>query len=167
MHVLCVTTGLHEITARALQEHAPQAEIVTIAPLDLMGYWRILNEHWTGTDDLMVIEHDIEIGPDTVTSLETCPHDWCAFGYWLVNPENIEIGRSPRRLIHSLGCTKYSAKAQRLFSLEALDCHRWDTLDVQIAVRLLPVLGEPHDHGDVPHHHRKGLLYQAMLSLRP
>ena len=71
------------------------------------AYWEELSRRWDGNDDLMVIEHDIEIHADVVPQFTRCPSDWCCFGY--------EYGPSwPDHLITgALGCTRFSAELQR------------------------------------------------------
>jgi hypothetical protein len=125
---------------------------------DDFAYWRAIRERWTGEQDLVVIEHDIEIGPGTVASLEGCGEDWCVFAYDIFGC---------KRLVNALGCTKFSAALQRavppddvaaLFS-HCGHCHGegcWWHLDNYLAIALGNAGFTPHVHGDVAHLHDYG-----------
>ena len=125
---------------------------------DDYGYWRQIRARWRGTDDLVVVEQDIEIGRGTVVSLAGCPEPWCVFGYTV-------FGDIP--LVTGLGCTKIGAVAQRAVPAEAVEarfagCVRcrgagcWWHID-QVVGGLLRRAGlSPHVHGTVRHLHEYG-----------
>jgi hypothetical protein len=153
--VLCCTAQPHPGSMTALKEHAPQAEVIDVAG-DEFAYWREIRRRWTGEADLVIIEQDIEIGPDTIRSLEECDQPWCCYAY--------PIFRRQIRLRVGLGCTKISAAAQRMVSAREIaegfelcaTCKGqgcWWHLDGRIT-QLLKHRGlSPHVHGDVTHHH--------------
>lgn len=153
--VLCAVATPHPKAMEALAAYAPQAEKPDVAG-DNYAYWREIRSRWTGESDLVIIEQDIEIGPDTVASLTECDQDWCVFAY--------PIFRRQIRLRVGLGCTKVSAAAQRKVSARAVaegfelcrDCKGqgcWWHLDGRIAAMLKQAGYTPHVHGDVAHHH--------------
>jgi hypothetical protein len=118
---------------------------------------------WTGEDDLVIIEQDIEIHGDVLASFASCRQHWCAYSYFL------RVGETTCPLAESLGCTKFSAELQRACPPELIaDKHHWQGLDITmgIAIRkhtkdLLPPnirrMGgdlHAHIHGRVNHYHR-------------
>lgn len=153
--VLCCQVSPHPDAMAALERYAPQAELPDVRG-DNYAYWREIAARWTGESDLIIIEQDIEIGPDTVRELEECNQDWCCFAY--------PIFRTRVRLRLGLGCTKVSAAAQRKVTPEAIaegfklcaQCKGkgcWWHLDGRIATMLKRAGLFPHVHGDVQHHH--------------
>lgn len=156
MSVLLCHTVMHPATARSVAEHAPQAELVDVTGDDF-GYWREIRARWQGTEDLVIIEQDIEICAGGVEEMLACDHDWCCYAY--------TIFRTRQRLRYGLGFTKFSARAQQLvngrriaegFTLctmcQGKGC--WYHLDGRIA-ELMRRDGKlkPHVHGDVRHLH--------------
>lgn len=165
----CYVTGdpledgrFHEHRAKqdglaSVRRHAPQAELVDVTG-DQFGYWREIRTRWQGTGDLVIVEHDIVIGPDTISSLEGCDRDWCSFSYDIFGC---------KVLTSSLGCTRFSAALQRAVSLDEVaasfaDCPHcegkgcWWHLDNYLAAFLLGRGFEPHVHGTVEHLHDYG-----------
>jgi hypothetical protein len=156
MRILCCYTNLHPATAAALARWAPDAEFVDVSAT-AGTYSRTLLEHWTGEDDLVTVEHDIEIHAGVIPAFESCGEPWCTFGYYIF-PE-------PHRGIcnYGLGCAKFSAQMQRdidfsrVLTEECPACHfrhiGWQGIDN----RLRALAGErglsPHVHGEVAHHH--------------
>lgn len=148
----------HPSAVAALSAYAPQAEQPDVSD-DNYAYWREISSRWTGERDLIIIEQDIEIGEDTIASLEECDQDWCCFAY--------PIFRTQVRLRVGLGCTKISAAAQRKVTAEAVakgfelcaQCRGkgcWWHLDGRISTMLKRGGFFPHVHGDVIHHHDYG-----------
>lgn len=151
---------LHSSQAAGLESvrrHAPGADMVDVTG-DEFAYWREISARWTGAEDLIVVEHDMLIGPDTVPSLSSCQADWCAFGYDIFGCKRIE---------HALGCTKFSAALQRAVPAETVaalfsHCEHcrgdgcWWHLDNYLAAALAAAGFGPHVHGDVAHLHDYG-----------
>jgi hypothetical protein len=156
MRILCCYTQMHPAAAAAIRQYAPTAELVDVTGDDY-AYWREIRARWQGTGDLILIEQDIEILPESVASMAACEHDWCCYAY--------PIFRNRQRLRNGLGCTKFSARAQRLVGARRIaegfalctfckgqGC--WFHLDGRIS-EILKLDGglSPHVHGDVIHHH--------------
>lgn len=168
MKVLCCYAGranLHPRTARGLRLNCPPAWLEMIdtsgSPTD---YWDALKEHWTGEDDLVVIEQDIEIHEEVLPSFIKCRQPWCSFAYFL------RVGQMSCPLGESLGCTKFSAELQQMVPADLIipdGRHPWFGLDItmNLAIRkratsLVPPNirregGElrAHVHGLVQHYH--------------
>lgn len=153
--VLCCTVSPHEAAMAALEQYAPQAELLDVIG-DNYAYWNAIADRWTGERDLIIVEQDIEIGPDTITTMEQCAQDWCCYAY--------PIFRTKVRLRVGLGCIKISAAAQRKISVGKIAegfetcaaCRGkgcWWHLDGRIAAMLKRAGFFPHVHGDVIHHH--------------
>ena len=153
--VLFCTTEPHPDEVKALDAYAPQAEVIDVTG-DNYAYWNTIAERWTGERDLIIIEQDIEVGPDTVPVMEQCKQDWCCYAY--------PIFRTKVRLRVGLGCIKISAAAQRRIPVEKIaegfetcaQCRGkgcWWHLDGRVAAMLKQSGFFPHVHGDVTHHH--------------
>lgn len=153
--VLCCTVNPHEKAIEALAKYAPQAEVIDVTG-DNYAYWNHIRDRWTGERDLIIIEQDVEISEDIISSMESCSQDWCCYAY--------PIFRTKVRLRVGLGCVKVSAKAQRKVTPEKIaegftDCAAcrgkgcWWHLDGRIAAMMKRGGFFPHVHGDVIHHH--------------
>ena len=154
--VLCCPVVPHPDAMAALAAYAPQADIVPLEQDDTYGYWREIRARWTGERDLIIIEQDNLIGESTIASLENCPEPWCIFAY--------PIFRDQVRLKYGLGCTKVSAAAQRLATIELIEksfwlcaaCQGagcWWHLDGRVTEVLRGRGYAPHIHGDITHLH--------------
>jgi hypothetical protein len=155
MRVLTCYTEFHPKAEPSIRAYAPAAEFVDVSGDDY-AYWREIRARWNGTEDLMLIEQDIEILPECVAELEACEHDWCAYAY--------TIYRNRQRLRMGLGCTKFSARAQRLVNARKIaerftlckNCKGqgcWYHIDGRISELMRDEGLKPHVHGDVIHHH--------------
>jgi hypothetical protein len=153
--VLFCSVSPHPAALAALEQYAPQAELLDVSG-DNYCYWREIRSRWTGERDLILVEQDIEIGPGTVAAMESCGQDWCCHAY--------PIFRTQVRLRVGLGCTKISAAAQREIPVSLIEegfsscaaCRGkgcWWHLDGRISHLLKRAGYFPHVHGDVIHHH--------------
>jgi hypothetical protein len=113
-----------------------------------MEYGRVLQEHWTGEQDLITIEQDIVPTAEVLPSFTRCRKDWCVYAY--------QGSPSSGRLYRSLGCTRFSARLQRRFPFKNFVTYEmtWKSCDAYIS-RVLWSLNfiEPHVHGVVEHRH--------------
>jgi hypothetical protein len=105
VRVVCFYARLRPETRRTLELYAPSAELIETPVDDDYSYWKALADCWTGEDDLMIVEQDIELTAGSVSSMMLCPGAWCTFSY-LIGPETWAVG--------SLGCAKFSASLQRV-----------------------------------------------------
>ena|ERR1700733_1079962 len=146
--VLCCYTEMRQETLDSLLTYAPDFDMVNVSGDDY-GYWKAINSHWNGTNDLVIIEHDIEIDVRVMPSFKICDRDWCLFSYNAWSNSDADADYE-----HALGCTKFSAHMQRLVPAE-LFYGRYGQLDTFI-VQVFGEIGitEPHIHGKVKHHHR-------------
>lgn len=156
MRVLCAFTGLHPATAAALALYAPDAGLVDVSG-SKFDYWHAIRDRWDGTQDLVIIEQDIEIHAEVLPSFAACPEPWCTFSY--------PIFRTSVDLTIGLGCVRFSAGVQRMVSAEKIaegfvlcaTCKGggcWWHLDSRIAELLKYKAGlRQHVHGTVTHHH--------------
>lgn len=110
--ILCCYTELHDATRKSLEEYAPGAVLADVTG-DAFQYWRTLEKFWGIEEDLVIIEHDIEIREDVIPQFTECPGDWCVFPYH----SRISVANFiDKRLTTSLGCTKLSAHARAMAS---------------------------------------------------
>lgn len=75
---------------------------------DPFAYWRMLADYWTPIDDLVIVEHDVELRPDIITGFRYCPKPWCL--HWYHDP-GYEQGFCHQACIeawsNALGCTRF------------------------------------------------------------
>lgn len=107
MRVLCCYAALYDQTREALAKYAPDAELVDVSGDDY-AYWRAICERWTGEDDLLIVEQDIEIHDQVIPEMRACDRDWCTYAYRLWRPD--------AWCFNALGCTRFSASLQRKVS---------------------------------------------------
>lgn len=105
MRVCCFYTSLHPACEAALP---PGTELVWTGADD-QHYWRELMARWDGSDDLVTIEHDVEIHDGVLPAFAACGAAWCAFAYEYspATPGTLATG--------ALGCTRFSTRVQRQF----------------------------------------------------
>ena len=130
--------------------------------LGLFGYGEAIASRWDASDDLVVIEHDIEITAGVLPSFEQCDKPWCLYAY--------DHFPAPHTILmdHALGCTRFSASIQKLISVDEFIrpdwaflpkcklCNGagcWKTLDTRINIAMMTHGIEQHVHGKVVHHH--------------
>ena len=158
MRVLCCYTDLHPDTARALSRYAPQAEFAGVSG-DQFAYWHQIRARWDGADDLVVVEHDVEIHAGVIDGFAGCDQPWCVFPY-VIGPhgELCEVG---------LGCTRFSAALQQQVTVDEVTRrvgeYPWSHVDDRISGLLIDLGISNHiHHPPVTHHH----VYQE-LALPP
>jgi hypothetical protein len=82
MRVVMPYAGAPCVAAQtALLAQAPDAEMIDVGG-DACAYWRLLSRVWrecaASLDDLLVVEHDVEIAAGTLEALDACAEDWCS-----------------------------------------------------------------------------------------
>ena len=112
MRITCFYADLHPACKSSLP---PDTELVYTGGGD-DHYWREISRRWDGTDDLVIIEHDIEVHGQVISSFAACESPWCTFPYeygpaWPGGPHIID---------DALGCTRFSAEIQRKFPAETI-----------------------------------------------
>lgn len=133
MNVLCAYTDLHPAARSALLEYAPEVRFVDVTDNEF-GYRDAIAARWTGVEDLLLVEHDIEIHKNVFRSLGSCANPWCVFPYQHMTLDNW--------LDRGLGCTRFSANLQMAIPFEEILSSpapvpgSWRHLDGQIAETL-------------------------------
>jgi hypothetical protein len=127
------------------------AEFVYVGD-SITAYWDSITGRW-GTDDLMVVEHDIKIHGEVQAQFEACPNQWCTFPYWSTGTW----------FTRALGCTRFRKEIMGQVSVQAIQdettgyCSSckgeirgcWLHVDVQISRamdhrNILPCIHSPH-----------------------
>jgi hypothetical protein len=127
--IVCCFTKLRPETVESLAKYAPLAEFVNVWG-EPFNYWRALLKHWDDKEDLIIVEHDMEIHENVIPEFNDCPSPWCTFPY----DHQYEEGRV---LTMSLGCTKLSFEARQLappeklckVKMECWTCHAGSQLE--------------------------------------
>lgn len=145
-------THVHEATDRSVCAHfAPHVRVEFAYVGDsLTAYWERLCRAWADAEDLIVVEHDIEVHGDVLPQLDACPNLWCTFPY---------LGRQRQELKQALGCTRFRSELMGTLPelIERFDGHHWQRLDCELATRLHWAGFEPCvHHPAVIHHHDYG-----------
>lgn len=162
--IVCFYNELNATTEWSLSKYAPECVFEDTSE-DQFAYSRAFKKYWTGEQDLIVIEQDIEVESGNIKSLRRCKYNWCTFEY-----NHHPIPTNPSRMVapmpplnESLGFTRYSAALQRLVPFPSeiqwnfLDQHlRWAIKQHGRSLRQ-PVNQNKgivsHVHGEVKHHH--------------
>ena len=166
MQVIFVYTKVPVASAaKAIRKYAPNAEWIDTSK-SIFDYNLAVASHWTGLDDLVVVEGDKEITSDVIPSFNNCDKLWCSYSYY-------NFPKPYQRLIRTgLGCTKYSADLQYQIPVDSFirdnpvsdkwvkcpDCNGagcWRYLDTRISLAILQscITFGPHVHGTIKHHH--------------
>lgn len=114
MTILCCYTKLHEKTAESLAKYAPETVFADVWG-DPFNYWKELEKHWDEKEDLIIIEHDIEIHDKVIDEFRRCASLWCTFPY-----DHFHEDKGIRTLTMSLGCTKLTYEARQIARPEDL-----------------------------------------------
>lgn len=132
---------------------ANRAQLVDVSGSD-DAYWSMLATAWCGSDDLVVVEHDIVPPLGTVYGFDQCPEEWCTCGYLISDTLLVE---------HSLGCVRFSALLQNEIpdaierageQTSTVDPPRsWWSLDYRLDHVLRLAGHRPHVHGRAEHLH--------------
>ena len=169
MKILCPFTKLHPRTVEALNLHAPGAWFPYVGGSDF-SYLTFLKQMWAEGKATVIVEHDIEVGPETVPGVESCAEPWCVqpFSRLLPGPHSTWDGQGWTNgvplLTKSLGCVRFSealmkAEPDLMVEVEGMEdggvpAGHWRRLDDRIA-RVL----EGRDYRvcvhvpEVKHHH--------------
>jgi hypothetical protein len=136
--------------------YAPRAERYDVSG-SLTAYSELLCRVWAEGESFLNVEHDVEIGPDTVRQAFDCQEPWCVWPYHLAGHNLIRW---------SLGCVRFHAKllkaepdlmavASSKIGNRSMPPGDWHRLDAEI----MPLLRErgygeiAHQHDPVIHHH--------------
>lgn len=111
MRVLCCYTSLHPASRASLAAHAPGAELADVSG-DPFGYWREISARWDGSQDLITVEHDIEIHAGVLDGFSACPEPWCVYPYPVFGDRWLDFG---------LGCTRFAVAAQQAAGVAAIE----------------------------------------------
>ena len=112
MRVLCCYARMYPQTKAALEKYAPGYEAEYVGNDDY-AYWREVKRRWNGTEDLVIIEHDIEINETILTGFMQCDQDWCTYAYPIIDDRTW--------LAYGLGCARFSARLQRAVTPEVIE----------------------------------------------
>lgn len=162
MRVVCPWTQLHERTRASLALYAPQAEMVELGT-DLDCYWELLAQLWEVGEAFCVVEHDIEVGPETLQEFAVCPEWWCVAPY---NGARSLVPPHERTLLRrSLGCARFDAELlathpgimQQVGQIDdaypPIVRRDYRRLDARLSSVLEGLEFEAHQHAPVLHHH--------------
>ena len=163
MRVIAPYNKREERSAVALAKYAPEAVSIDTSA-SIYAYGLAIAGFWTGQEDLVVIEADKEITANVIPSFADCSSYWCSYSYF-VFPKALE-----QEVDIGLGCTRYSAKIQRMISPSEFlcednptwgdcnDCNGkgcWRFLDARIAQAARSHGINVHCHGRINHFHQR------------
>lgn len=164
MRVICPFTSLHPDTERSLRDLAPETEWWDVSG-SVFAYSQLLENLWKDLEDVLIVEHDIELTEQALTEHRECDYPWSVAPFR--GPSAYGWEEAPL-LTMSLGCTRFSADLMRAMPDAVAQANAindagtvcppgdWHRLDC----RLWTVLRghgdrprSPHVHAEVPHHH--------------
>ena len=131
-----------------------------LAAEDHEAYSRMLASWWRSGEDLLIVEHDVEVSPELVAEMAACASPLCSAPYQIYEGDEDFLAHLVRDGVHwsvatILGATKITARA-RARSDPPGPTH-WALLDGQLTSSLAHDNGcEWHLHTSYPpiHHHR-------------
>jgi hypothetical protein len=149
--IIACYVKMHRAAQAVLKASAPNADIITVSD-SVHDYWKAIAANWTGSRDLIIIEQDIEIAEDTVSSFASCSEPWCTYWYHSVNFTQLRT---------ALGCTRFRASLQSEVSIDTISTVpvSWDVIDSCITGALKERGYKPHVHGEVRHHQKWEFAY--------
>lgn len=160
--VCCYASNLRPETRQSVIDYAPGAEFADCSEDDY-AYWRAIKERWDTGEDLVIIEQDIVIEPDTVSSFEACSHHWCVFPYFVVSRGGVHGST-----VESLGCTRFSAELQATVKARHIsqdDYRHWGQVAGRVAVTLLRYGYQAHMHDKFLEHHHSQDEYRERIRI--
>ena len=103
-------TRLHPDTAAALAPFGTRVRYVDVSAPG--AYWELFRGLWRAGEDVILIEHDIVVGPGTIAHFDRCPESWCTCPYlwhWKGTYPWVK-DRRPKLLNADLGCVRFRAE---------------------------------------------------------
>ena len=168
MKVICTYTNHPQAdAAEALARYAPETEYCET--VGLYGYCDVIEAHWTGLEDLVVVEGDKVVTAETIPSFASCDRPFC--GCWTPIPnKRYQIGLETFQynVIMGIGCNKFTAELQREVTPDEFlhddgdieppcpfcagrGC--WNYLDIRMTRAFMAHGVTIHPHGWVDHKH--------------
>ena len=147
MRVVVPFTDLRPETVEALDASGYPWEAVSVKFSDY-AYFELVAQLWREQQDFGIVEHDIKVGSDTLSGMETCVELWCAAPYPYLNGTYA-----------GLGCARFRSQLMveipELMDEVALmgnDDHpprHWCVVDGFMQIRLALRGYSSHRHGEV------------------
>jgi hypothetical protein len=103
---------------------------------DRTQYWRLVRQLWDTGEPFIIVEHDVIVGPTTLTDLDTCPQPWCANA---VHSVDVGTGQS---WVATFGCVRFRPSG----AYPLADPVDWTELDMATERALLELGWEKHVH---------------------
>ena len=101
VHVPATPQGLHHRVLPAILRSGHTARVWPM--LSEESYFELMALLWANGRDFAIVEHDVEVDPDSLDSLDTCPAPWCAFSYPVFAGDIAEAYGGP----FGLGCVRF------------------------------------------------------------
>jgi hypothetical protein len=101
--------GLHPTTIPAILRSGWAAHVEPCNYTE--AYFDLLSKLWAERIDFAIVEHDIEVGPDTLDRFADCDHLWCAHSYEVYAGDVAAAYGGP----FALGCARFRAELMERF----------------------------------------------------
>lgn len=154
MRVACFYRTLDPRAEAALRNYSPvpvdwvETPGPDIGPEAKDFYARELEKRWDGTDDLMLVEQDKEIGPNTLRDMDGCPELWCGYTYWMYPEPHTALS------IGGFGAARFSSRVREMVSVAEFEGHFQKGIDRRFYDIVKERYGVVmHIHGHILHHH--------------
>lgn len=160
MIVPATADGLHPSTLPAILRSGWECEVRPMVAVD--SYWLLFKHLWDYPDTVAIVEHDIEVGPDTLNDLARCPEPWCGCSYEVYAGDVATAYGG----VYSLGCSRFrveliEATRDAVYAAGEMNIHpvhpqrSYAVMDSTLTQQLRSRGFEPHQHfPNVTHHHR-------------
>ena len=148
MKLVIPYTTLHPLVPKVLRDYGFSPRFVHLPENN--SYWALLSALWAEQEDVIIVEHDVVPGPESLPELIACAKPWCAFSYLRqITPDRSSVGD-----YFGFGCVKFSrelmVKLPDAFS--QMTDHHWSKLDSQFE-------WYTYQNSVRPHHHRPAVVH--------
>lgn len=155
MRIIVPYTALSWLTVEALEAAHPDTWEACYVGSDDEAYFRLLSKLWHEQEDFAIVEQDIVVNPETLTSFGKCSAQICVAPYPYLRSDTYA----------GLGCIRFRGGAMKAFP-DLMECvarrcnplhaqRHWCTLDAWIQRELhAHRLGRWCRHAPVGHLHR-------------
>jgi hypothetical protein len=147
-------TRIHPKTRAALDAHGGRWTPVDVSASHT-AYFDALSRLWkVGDEDLIIVEHDVEITDQVVPSFQTCRRPWCTYSY-ACGADGLSVTDI------GLGCVRFTRELRaaipdlmdQVGRTPVLYPHDWRCIDGPLSSVLGTAGIVHHCHGQVTHHH--------------
>jgi hypothetical protein len=112
--------GLHPSTLPAILRSGWAAHVEPMTYTE--AYYDLLCKLWADKIDFAIVEHDVEVNPETLDRFAECDHLWCAHSYEVYAGDVSAAYGGP----FALGCVRFRAELMERFPDVVVEAGKMD-----------------------------------------